>query len=378
MCIIYECNTRPIYNKLGESKGLYCFKHKLDGMFDVVSKKCLYHGCMTQPKYNIIGENKGLYCAKHKLNKMVDVISKTCIHNGCNTQPYYNKIGEKKALYCIKHKLIGMIDIKNKNCIYKDCKTRANYNIKGDYNALYCVKHKLDNMVDVKNKICIYNGCETQPIYNVEGESNALYCVKHKKSGMIDVKNKTCKNIWCYTQVNHKYNGYCLYCYVNLFPDKPISRNYKTKEYSVVEFIKNQFNHLDWVCNKPIIDGCSKKRPDMLLDLGYQVIIIEIDENQHINYDSICDNKRTMELSMDLGHRPLIFIRFNPDSYYKNNIKISSCWGVNKRGLSIVKQFKLNEWTKRLNILEQNIKYWINPINTTNKTINIIQLFYNK
>jgi hypothetical protein len=55
---------------------------------------------------------------------------------------------------------------------------------------------------------------------------------------------------------------------------------------------------------------------------------IEIDENQHVAYDCSCENKRIMELSQDVGHRPIVFIRFNPDGYkdhkgtYKNtNIK---------------------------------------------------------
>ena len=52
--------------------------------------------------------------------------------------------------------------------------------------------------------------------------------------------------------------------------------------------------------------------------------IVEIDENQHIEYDCSCENKRIMELSQDVGHRPIIFIRFNPDDYlnYENKITL--------------------------------------------------------
>jgi hypothetical protein len=112
------------------------------------------------------------------------------------------------------------------------------------------------------------------------------------------------------------------------------------------------------------------------LDLGYQIIIIEIDENQHIDYDCNCENKRIMELSQDLGHRPIIFIRFNPDDYLCKENKISSCWGITKQGICVVKKTKQKEWTDRLNILENQIEYWINPDNTTDKTIETIQLFY--
>jgi hypothetical protein len=210
----------------------------------------------------------------------------------------------------------------------------------------------------------------------VEGETKALYCSLHKKEGMVNVKSKTCKNNWCYTQVQEKYDGYCLFCYMNMFPDKPVSRNYKTKEFAVVEYIKEKFPNLNWIADKIINGGCSKRRPDLLLDLLYQIIIIEIDENQHTDYDCSCENKRIMELSQDLGHRPIIFIRFNPDDYEKKGKTITSCWGQNKKGICVVKKSKKDEWEQRLNVLESTVNCWINPSNKTNKTIEIIQLFY--
>ena len=79
-----------------------------------------------------------------------------------------------------------------------------------------------------------------------------------------------------------------------------------------------------------------------------------------------------MELSQDLGHRPIVFIRFNPDDY--NNV--SSCWGQDKKGICVVKKSKKEEWNERLNTLEETIQYWTDPVNKTNKTIETIQLFY--
>lgn len=226
-----------------------------------------------------------------------------------------------------------------------------------------------------KNKTCIYENCEIRPNYNKKGEKIPLYCNNHKLDGMIDVKHKTCINDWCYTQLsNKKYDGYCLYCFINMFPDKPISRNYKTKEYSVVEFVKNNFTNYDWNCDKKIQDGCSKRRPDLLLDIGEQIIIIEIDENQHIDYDCSCENKRTMELSQDVGHRPIVFIRFNPDDYKNGDKNITSCWGINGYGISTIKKTKINEWKERLNSLKEQIDYWTK--NRTDRTIEIIQLYY--
>jgi len=377
-CIYPNCKVQPNYNINGETKGLYCSTHKLDGMVDVKNKTCIYPNCKVNPIYNINGETKGLYCSIHKLDAMVDVKNKTCIYPNCKVQPKYNIEGRKKGLYCSSHKLDGMVNVISKTCIYPNCKVRPNYNINGQTTALYCSSHKLDGMVDVKNKTCIYPNCKVQPKYNIECKTNGLYCSTHKLDGMVDVKHKTCNNEWCFTRVTEKYEGYCMYCYINMFPYKPVSRNYKTKEYAVIDFIKNKLINYDWKSDKKISDGCSKRRPDLLLDLGYQIIIIEIDENQHIGYDCSCENKRIMELSQDVGYRPIVFIRFNPDKYKKNGEKNTSCWGLNKKGISIVKKNKKNEWNERLSCLEKTILYWINIENITNKTIETINLFYDE
>jgi hypothetical protein len=226
----------------------------------------------------------------------------------------------------------------------------------------------------VISKTCLE--CGVRPNFNYEGEKKAVYCATHKKEGIVNVINKTCKSEWCFTLVQEKYDGYCLYCYMHLFPDKPISRNYKTKEFEIVNYVKIKFPNMNWVADKIVSGGCSKRRPDLLLDLGYQIVIVEVDENQHIDYDCSCENKRIMELSQDVGHRPIVFIRFNPDDYEKDGTIITSCWGQNKKGICVIKKSKQNEWTQRLNTLEEHIKYWINPENITNKTIEIIQLFY--
>jgi hypothetical protein len=375
-CIHEGCTKNPTYNIKGEKKALYCSEHKLEGMIDVRHKTCIHPACIIRPNFNTEGEKKALYCSEHKLEGMIDILNKKCIFLCCKRRSNFNIEGQKKALYCSHHKLEGMINVISKTCIHEDCIVQPTYNIKGEKKALYCYEHKLEGMIDILNKKCIFQYCIKQPIYNIRGEKKALYCSEHKTENMVNVTQKTCKTYLCPTQVKDKYDGYCLFCYMHLFPDKPVSNNYKTKEYAVVEFVKNKFPDLSWIADKIINGGCSKRRPDLLLDLGYQIVIIEVDENQHIDYDCSCQNKRIMELSQDLGHRPIIFIRFNPDDYKKDGKNITSCWGQNKKGICVVKKTKNNEWSERLNVLEQHINYWINPSNMTNKTIEIIQLYY--
>ena len=297
-----------------------------------------------------------------------------CVYDGCKTRPAFNYEGETKALYCATHKKEGMRDIKNQTCFHEGCKKQPAFNYEGETKGLYCTTHKKEGMRDIKNQTCFHEGCKKRPVFNYEGETKGLYCTTHKKDGMRDIKSQTCFNDWCSIRVGTKYEGYCLRCYIYTFPDKPVTRNYKTKERAVVDFVCERFPEHTWITDKKVNDGCSMRRPDILLDLGYQVLIIEIDENAHQDYDCSCENKRIMELSQDVGHRPIIFIRFNPDSYRKGNIKIPSCWEQNMNGICVVKYKE--DWEYRLNTLEAQIKYWTSINNSTNKIIETIQLFY--
>jgi hypothetical protein len=184
-----------------------------------------------------------------------------------------------------------------------------------------------------------------------------------------------CKTPFCETIGHKKYEGYCLSCCVQVCPEIQVSRNYKTKEKDVVDRLLQHYKDFTWIADKTIKDGCSKRRPDLLLDLGSHIIIVEVDENKHSAYNSSCENKRLMELSQDVGHRPIVFIRFNPDSYTdETGIKISSCWIPNKYGVLTVPQSKEKEWNHRIETLLGQIDNWVK--NTTEKTIEIIQLFY--
>jgi hypothetical protein len=137
----------------------------------------------------------------------------------------------------------------------------------------------------------------------------------------------------------------------------------------------NYYPNFTWIYDKKIYDGCSKRRPDLLLDLGEKIIIVEIDENKHDNYDCSCENKRLMEISQDLNHRPIVFIRFNPDGYTNlDNIKIKSCWKLSKSGILTIDIKKLEEWNERILILQKQIQYWID--NKFDKMIEIVELFY--
>jgi len=364
-----KCDKQPSYNFENEKKPLYCMTHALDGMQDIKNKRCLK--CDKQPSYNFEGEKKSIYCKEHALDGMHYLRNNKCHEDGCKLQPCYNFKDEPYAIFCVTHAKKNMINIVSIRCL--KCDKIPCYNFKDELKGIYCQEHALNGMRDIKSRRCL--NCDKQPCYNIEGMKYGIYCVSHALSGMKNVTNRKCLSTFCNISVTHKvYEGYCLFCFIHIFPDKPVARNYKTKEKTVGDYIKENFSDLTWTLDKKVIDGCSKRRPDLLLDLGFQVIIIEIDENEHNRYEEICENKRTMEISQDIGFRPIIFIRFNPDDYIINDKKITSCWGQNGNGIMCIKNSKKKEWNERLQKLKETVTYWLT--NVSEKTIEIDYLYF--
>ncbi len=175
---------------------------------------------------------------------------------------------------------------------------------------------------------------------------------------------------------NRKYDKLCITCAIQ--EGYTVYRNYKTKELSMVEFI-TQHTNVDWVNDKTYDLGCSNKRPDMVCDLGSHILIIECDENKHKHGDYSCENKRIMELSRDFSenniHRPIVVIRFNPDTYIdSNNQKIESCWKAGKDGILRIKNKE--HWDLRLNKLLEITHHYID--NKPVKDVNFEYLFYDR
>jgi uncharacterized protein YajQ (UPF0234 family) len=404
-----KCNIKqPVFNYKNEKNALYCRNCRLENMINIKSKKCI--NCnIKRSNFNYENEKYALYCGDCKLENMINIISKKCTN--CNIKhPVFNYKGKKNSLYCEDCKLENMINIKSKKCINCNIK-RSNFNYENKKTGLYCGDCKLENMIDIKSKKCITCNIK-QPVFNYENEKTRLYCRDCKLENMIDIKNKKCitcnnktsifnyenekvglycgdcklenminikdtkcKIHLCDTQVSNKqYKGYCLRCFIHNFPDSNIIRDYGTREDKVTEFIKNEFKDLNINYNKQIQGGCSQTRPDIFIDCLTHSVIIEVDEHQHKSksYTPECEIQRINNLFTDLADRPIIFIRFNPDSYINKKGKlIKSCFEYTEdKGLP-----KANKTLQpRLNKLKENIEKYINEIPNIN--IIIIKLYY--
>lgn len=292
-----------------------------------------------------------------------------CAHPGCNEKPYYNYKDEKSAKYCLSHKENGMICV-----IYPTC----NYGKQWFYKS-----YSLDFRVGLQYQ-CL---CNKPAEYGLKGTKCRILCEEHKaiqpKDQSVEMARtyyhgfsvSACPVCGVERATRREYNGYCQRCFIYTFPDNKLVINYKTKERAVADYVRREFNDKSWVFDRIVDTGCSRRRPDILLDMGDHVILVEIDENQHHNYDCLCENKRLMQLFTDIGSRPLTVIRFNPDSYIAcTGIKCASCWTTDKKGMCVVKKNHTKVWSSRLETLKRTLEMCIEGGN--NQNLNLIHLYY--
>jgi EsV-1-7 cysteine-rich motif len=326
----------------------------------IFGRHCVVTGCKIHAVFNFLEKNPR-YCLRHKIDEMINVREKRrCIEEGCTSLcPLFNFPDEKNGIRCGIHKLSNMIDVVHSQCDKDGCTTRPCFNFPGEKNGTMCGIHKLGGMINVIGSQCKKEGCIIQPCFNLPGERVGIFCETHKLSGMINVVGKkciSCNNVTLNSA--NKYDDYCRRCYINIYPDNTISRRFKTKERMVVDFIRENYSGEIFFDKKVNGECSSNRRPDVRIDRGVFNLIIEVDENQHRNYDPTCENKRTMQLFQDLGNRPLVLIRINPDHYYdKNGEKIDSCFDYKVLEMPLKNK---EEFNKRMIVLKEKIDYYMN------------------
>jgi hypothetical protein len=156
---------------------------------------------------------------------------------------------------------------------------------------------------------------------------------------------------------------YCFQCFCVKFPDADIPRKFKLKENHMVEELKLHFADVKMVFDKRVDGGCSARRPDVRIECLTHTIVVECDENAHKGYS--CENKRTMQIFQDLGSRPIVFIRFNPDKY-----KGKVCFTKTKTGACSINK---KEWNIRIKLLIETIKTYTS---VQEKNVHTVHLFY--
>lgn len=173
-------------------------------------------------------------------------------------------------------------------------------------------------------------------------------CVECEGNGIC----KVCK----VTQINPKYRPHCGRCHFYLNPDKVETKRFKTKENTLYQALSKEFGESVFVYNRKIDGGCSGRIPDFFFECKTHSVIVECDEAQHIGYGEECENKRMLQIFVDLGNRPLVMLRFNPDGYTKKNeTRVPTCFPRDK-------PINQKEFDTRFKKLAKRVKHWLKTI----------------
>jgi hypothetical protein len=378
--------AQPSLNLPGETIAIWCSScpNKAPFAVNIVSKKCQCG--KARPSFNLPGETIAIWCSScpNKAPVAVNLTNKKC---QCGiAQPHFNLPGETIAIWCSScpSKAPDSINVTNKKC---QCgKARPNFNLPGETIAIWCSRcpNKAPNSVNVKDKKC---QCGiARPSFNLPGETIAIWCSScpNKASCAVNVKHKKCQcGKGAYYNMPGQPAKYCYQCRkagMMVQPTKKCSQckalaifGQHTRERCEEHKLDHDFNLVEQICQScgllEILDNnnkcnacdptrftkylkqkenqirdfliankipftqdkipngsqCGKERPDFVVYLPDRVIIIEVDEDQHKNYQCECEQIRMINISQTFGGIPVFWIRFNPDNFKTENklIKVS-------------------------------------------------------
>ena len=167
-------------------------------------------------------------------------------------------------------------------------------------------------------QLCKMDTCRKKAVYGFE-YAKPLFCSAHRVKDSTNVRlihlpslikeeedksilEKSCKS--CDGKMgSSKYKGFCTSCYVNAYPQDPLSLQtlYKSKSKIIQQFIDSKF------------DGFSHLSSWSTITINKVLI--------NVSYDHECFNTNALSLNalspnaLSLNALPTIFIKFNPNKY---------------------------------------------------------------
>ena len=198
------------------------------------------------------------------------------------------------------------------------------------------------------------NVCEHKKLHYQCTECKGRLTCEHDKRRAVCIictPSSACQHCKSISIIGSRWKPYCFRCYCVLHPDAKIPRKYKLKEHLVRDKLIEEFkDSITMRFDKIVEGGCSNRRPDISIDFGSHCLMIEIDENQHMNYT--CEQQRMQELYEDIGFRKIVFLRFNPDGYQEGNKKYRCPFGYRITGAIHI---QTKEFNRRMNTLLDRI-----------------------
>ena len=247
-----------------------------------------------------------------------------------------------------------MIDIKSKTCEFDSCKTRASFNIPGSL-PKFCAKHKTKDMIKNPRTKCIVKDCQELAIYGLFFQ---IHCEDHKEEKEYNLVERTCLKCGNVDILNKE--GICVTICSFVEADKIIKKHQKKKELYIEKLLLKTFEIPFYKRDEIIDKNCSSCRPDFVYHLGKYILIIEVDEQQHRSYQSCkgVDDKLARKITEDIRMYnifqsfeglPVIFLRYNPDSFKDKENKICKISDKKREEIFL-------KWVKKCLDLKDNLQ----------------------
>lgn len=409
-----QCAAKYVPRTFTERVPTCCPEHAQPrkDFFEFTSRLCEVETCHRRASFAQPGLKKSLRCGEHKLAGDVnrEVGARRC---PCGKVASFKMPDEEGARFCAKCKPSEAVTINN---MCEECHKYQARAFRPDdppeitSGSVYtvcatCAKNLGSSVTNRGIKRCIV--CDKSAHFGPRGgrPRDATHCgACCDRAIHEDLSHDRC-DICCDTRrwrlCDDDGKWYCHECFVKAFGRSLTTRNYKNKERAVEDFLIERFGHdktlvFDRKVTRILFEPTGKdgdddkstssassagagggveedgggdgapckssgRKPDVLIDMGEWVVIVEVDERQHRQqiYKGSCENKRIMQIFDDAGRRPIVFIRFNPDSY-KNSEghRIPSPWTNDGRtnGLEHVPVDNRSKWEHRLATLASVIE----------------------
>lgn len=302
ICIIKDCFYRAKWGLPNKKYSTHCTLHcDTSNMVIKLKYVCIVDSCFKSGNYFTLNK-EFLYCKEHS-PETSELVTTKCKYEGCTKYAYYGVKGTKEKEYCSSHKNPKTMCQIFKECSVNECLNVPRYGLPQKQPTL-CLEHGENKEGYIKDprKRCKEKNCNTFALYGI---NSPLHCEIHKKPKELNLIERKCVSCELFNVLNHE--DKCRYC--GDFSQFRLFKQNKVKMFLDKEKIK--YDSYDKIIDQGI---CGKERPDFLIDCNTHFIILEVDESQHKGSKYNCENVRMQNLTYSLG-LPVIFIRYNPDSY---------------------------------------------------------------
>jgi hypothetical protein len=242
-----------------------------------------------------------------------------------------------------------MVDVISKKCQHPTCRKIASFAHPG-VSAQFCATHKQPGMMSHPRRRCKGSDEEDCKEFATHGITEPLHCEEHALPDEYHLAERECPRCGK-TDVLNK-DGICVnFCSLEE-RDQLMKKRVKKHEEYVRNLLAEQIDIKTYVIQTwedEIIDStCTKRRPDFVYHCGTFVVIVEVDEGQHKSYTNCGqtpeekkkgENRRMVEISQIFQGIPVVWIRYNPDTF-KDNMNKTAKIPTQKRHETLVQWIK--------------------------------------